>query len=173
MSELLNSPSRAEVVGWQLEVEPGEARKVMEDALEEASARGADVLVADGEMVFGLDHIASAAFHARRAMDEGRNSSKSYSMETLLYASGERQLSSAIAKMSVSDKTSSVAIVLLSEAGLDGHEGWDVLSTFTTAPRTERLIRFGITKEELKTVPPEKRVDLVLEKVAAVDLIKR
>lgn len=173
MSDDLKKLSSSELVVWQSEVGPGEARELMQKMLGDASAKGVEILVADGEMVFGREHIASAVFHARRAIDEGRNSSDSLAMETLLYASGERQLSSAISKMSVSDETTAVAMVLLSGGDFDGKERGGALSAAASAPRTERLIRYGITREELGTVRPERRGDLVLEKVAAVDLIKR
>ena len=46
--------------------------------------------------VFGRDHLVSALGHARRAIEERRNTTDSIEMEFLLYVSGERQISKAI-----------------------------------------------------------------------------
>ena len=156
-----------------MEVEPGDAKDVMESVISEAAESGATVLVLDGGMVFGSDHLASAAFHARRAVAEGRNASDSVLMETLLYASGERQLSSAISKMSVSDSTTLVAVALLSGDGFGPGEGWVEMARRPTAADLESLLRFGISPEEIATVGPAEAAELVLERVAAVDLIKK
>ena len=145
----------------------------MRGVLDDAAAAGAEVLVVDGEMIFGADHIASAAFHARKAIREGRNSSDSLTMETLLYASGERQLGRAIDKMSVNEDTMRIVVALLSEGGFDQKEQWHRLPARDSSADIERYVGYGLTMEELDTVRPERRADLVLERVAAVDLLKR
>ncbi|MDH3365881.1 MAG: KEOPS complex subunit Cgi121 [Thermoplasmata archaeon] len=172
MSDGTEAPSAEGLNAWKLEVKPGEARDVMQRILEAAKNRHADVLVVDGALVFGLEHIASAVFHARKAIAEGRNSSESLAMESLLYASGERQLSSAIRKMSVDDTTTSVVIAHLEGENLDRQKEWTPLPR-TSVPKRDDLIRFGILDEELATVNPGDRVDLVLEKIAAVDILKK
>ena len=158
---------------WTMEVRQGDAKGVMDSVISKASESGAAVLVLDGSMVFGSDHLASAAFHARRAVAEGRNASDSILMETLLYASGERQLSSAIDKMSVSDSTTSVAVALISGEGFDPGRGWAEMARRPQAVDPESLRRFGIGPAETGTVGPEEAAELVLERVAAVDLIKK
>ena len=123
-------------------------------------------------MVFGRDHLASAFHHASKAIREGRNSSDSVIMETLLYASGERQLGSAIRKMAVGEETSEIVVASL---GVDiaPQAGWTPLTDAPDHPSDERLMAFGLTGEELGTVRPERRRELVLERVAAVDVLKR
>jgi len=151
----------------------GEAKAMMESILERAKESGAEVLVLDGDMVFGTDHLGSALHHARRAIDEGRNSSKSLTMETLLYASGERQLGAAIEKMSVSEHTRSVVVAILSGGRFDIGEGWSQLGPRQADVDQDRLKRYGFTEAELSTVAPEDRTELVLERVAFVDILKR
>ena len=141
--------------------------------LDAAAAADAEVLVADGEMIFGTDHIASAVIHARRATEEGRNSSDSLTMEALLYASGERQLGRAIRKMSVGDETTSIVVAVLSGGELIAGESWRHLPPIDPSPDMDRYVRYGLTRDELETVRPDRRIDLVLERVAAVDLLKR
>ena len=145
----------------------------MQEVLRDASVKGAKVLVLDGGSVFGTEHIASAVFHARRAIREGRNASDSLAMETLLYAAGERQLSAAIDKMSVTEDTTEMVIACLSGHELSAKEGWDPYPATSASIETEKLKSYGIADEELETVLPEKRYDLILERVATVDLIKK
>ena len=158
---------------WLVEVEPGLAGQLMDSILREDEKGGATMLVLDEEMTFGPDHLASALYHARKAFDEGRNSSESLAMETLLYASGERQLSGAIRKMSVSEETTRGVVVRLTDKEFEAGAGW---THYVGPGRTldeDRLVRFGISREELATVREGRRLDLVLERVAAVDLMKK
>src|SRR4030066_37882 len=88
-----------ELAAWRVRITKGSAQSWLEKWANQGG-RDSDVLVLRSDMVFGLDHIRSALYHAKRAMDQGRNASNTLVMETLLYASGERQLQSAIRKLS-------------------------------------------------------------------------
>ncbi|UCE45584.1 MAG: hypothetical protein JSU93_01470 [Methanobacteriota archaeon] len=158
---------------WRLEIKRGRGDDVMQEVLRDAAAKGAEVLVLDGRNVFGTEHIASATFHARKAIREGRNASDSLAMETLLYAAGERQLSTAIDKMSVTEDTTEMVIACLTDHALSAKEGWVPYTATSASTETEKLKNYGIADEELETVLPERRYDLILERVATVDLIKK
>ncbi len=138
-----------------------------------ARAVGASMLVVRAGMVFGRDHLASALLHAKRAFDEATNSADSLEMETLLYASGERQLSSAIAKIGVTEETREVVVARLSGDGFQPDAGWELLGDRPTRLSVEQLRAFGISDAEISTVPESRVADLVLERVAAVDVLKR
>lgn len=163
-------PPRTRV--WAMDVPRGEARARSDSLLERAKASGAEVLVLDGGMVFGADQVRSALAHAEKAVEEGRNSSDSLLMETLLYASGERQLSSAIRKMSPGDETDRLVLAVL-RGHFEPGRGWSEVPGMEPGPDTRRLLRFGISEAELATVDEARLADLVLERVAAVDVIKR
>jgi tRNA threonylcarbamoyladenosine modification (KEOPS) complex Cgi121 subunit len=172
MSKATEAPSFDDLNAWRKEVRPNEAKGVMQELLEAAKKACADILIVDGKLVFGREHLASAIFHAGKAIAEGHNSSESLAMESLLYASGERQLSSAIKKMSVSDATSSIVVVHLEGGRLNLGKEWIPLpETFT--PERGDLIQYGISDTELSTVDSGRYADLVLERVAAVDVIKK
>ncbi len=160
------------VGAWARDVPEGEAKALMDEVLAKVSASGSEALVMDGDMVFGADHVASALHHAAKAAAEGRNSSDSLAMETLLYASGERQLSAAIRKMSVGEGTRRVVLAVLRGAFEPG-KGWVPLPCTEDAADRARLKRFGITDMEMSTVADGRLNELVLERVAAVDVIKR
>jgi KEOPS complex subunit Cgi121 len=138
------------------------------------TAKGGQVLALDAEVVCGREHLESAVEHAYRAFDRGTNSSNNLMMETMLYASGERQISKAQEKMSVKPGTNQVALVLfgarkdevLQITGLEEDES--VLEC--SGPK---LGRFGIKAKELEAVPSGRAIDLVLERVAFVEILKR
>lgn len=160
------------VAVWTRPVPKGGAEALMEETLSRARASGSEVLIVDGDMVFGSDHVRSAATHAAKAVAEGRNSSDSLAMETLLYASGERQLSAAIRKMSVGERTEKVVVAVLAGPFSPG-EGWTELPDRPGAPDRAALTRFGISEREMTTVREDRLGELVLERVAAVDVLKR
>ncbi len=142
-----------------------------------ASALEAEVVLMDADKVCGADHLASAEFHARRAFESGSNAANTLGMEVILYASGERQISKAKKKMGLHQGTERVAMVLLGppEAELDevleelGLQRDDTLLECTL----EKGESYGIDPAELRTLGPEHLQELVLEKVAFVDLLKR
>jgi tRNA threonylcarbamoyladenosine modification (KEOPS) complex Cgi121 subunit len=94
-------------------------------------------------------------------------------METLLYSSGERQLGSAIKKMSVDRETESVAVVRLSGTGLVPEQGWQEIPRRPPAVDMAGLRRFGVSDRELETISVERAFELVMERVASVDILKK
>lgn len=148
-----------------------ETLKKLKEFCEEGKCEGQ---MFNADLVFGKSHIISAYDHAKRAYDQKTNSSTSLVNETLLYASGERQISSAIKKMGIEEGTGRFCIVLVGDCSLDK------LVELLNLERddsvldgdVEKLMAFGITEREIETVPKEKVFDLVLERVAMVDLLK-
>lgn len=137
-----------------------------------AIAKGLDELqLIDARLVCGKDHLFAAAEHAERAMREGTNVAKSVAVEFVVYASGERQIRDAIAKMGIHKETTEFAVVMF---------GGDVALEILDLTRDDavldaspaKLRSFGITEDELGTVPRDRQTDLVLERVALVDLFK-
>jgi len=158
---------------WAVKIPRGEADGFLKRVSEMGKSSGIEVLVLEGDLVFGADHIRSAFYHARKATDEGRNSSENISMETLLYASGERQLSSAIKKMSVDEETEQVAVVQVTPGSLKPDDSWTVMPDVLQNIEIQRLERFGIGEDVLDTIADDKAFELVLEKVASVDIMKK
>ncbi len=158
---------------WVVKVDRGHAPAFLERTVNPAISSGAQILVMRSDMVFGLDHIRIALFLAKQAMAGGRNASDSLSMESLLYASGERQLSTAVKKMSVDETTEEVIVARLSERDLEVDSSWRILDDDPQDTSIDRLKRFGITQLELDTIGKSNPRDLVLERVAAVDIIKK
>ncbi|MEE9223817.1 MAG: KEOPS complex subunit Cgi121 [Thermoplasmata archaeon] len=150
----------------------------VDDALDKVNQfckeRDCEAQMMDAGLVFGTTHILSAFDHAQRAFDEGRNSSRTLATEVLLYASGERQISESIEKMGIKDGTTEFCIILLGEADIGDlvHDLGLKEDDSVLEGNTSKLEAFGISQREMDTVPVERVFDLVLERVAMVDLLK-
>lgn len=99
---------------------------------------------------------------------------RSLSMETLLYVAGERQITDAIRVAGLRPDTQALGIVLFGPASLDDflrEMAWSredrVLSS-----EGKPLEAFGLSKAQAATLSKTRELDLVLEKVALVDLEK-
>lgn len=163
----------AELRAWEIVTARGSAPDTAAALLAEMRTRGIEALVVDARMVFGTDHIRSALYHAKKALEERRNVSDSLSMETLLYLSGERQLNAAIAKMSPRQDSTGLVLARLGGGDLKPRPEWAELPPVVDDVSPDRLAEFGISESESNTCSPGRVVELVLEKVAAVDVMKR
>jgi KEOPS complex subunit Cgi121 len=139
----------------------------------------------DARLIYGMDHLISAVMHAKRAFQQGTNATNSLALEILLYAAGERQIKKAIKKMGIKKGQQQIIFLLTDSADKKGEKFSEkqliqrLLALFQLTrdekmPKgnKETLKRFGITDKELSTVPEEKYGDLILERVAMVDVIK-
>jgi KEOPS complex subunit Cgi121 len=147
---------------------------VLRQAQAWASRHGSEVCLADARTVFGRDHLESAALHAERAKDSGTMATRSLSMETLLYVSGKRQVADAIRVAGLRLDSEAVGLVLFGPTDLDDflrEMAWSRDDSVMSAEE-KSLEAFGISKAQATTVSYARRLDLVLEKVALVDLEK-
>jgi KEOPS complex subunit Cgi121 len=156
---------------------PGPLR--LEDILFEArkSGRIAPLQVVRADRVVGPDHVRSAALHAHRAFKQGRAQADTLEVEFLRYLAGERQIRKALDKMGLPDGCDAGIAIALGEKRGDalrhfihglGLREDDALVRADLA----RLRGFGITDAQLKATTPARHLDLALEAVAAVDLLK-
>ena len=132
------------------------------------------VQLARADRVYGVDHLRHAARLAERAVAEGRARSADLPTETLLYAAGERQVGKALALLGLRPDATAVAAVAWDAQALAAFahaEGWredDALLAGGPAV----LDAFGIGPAERAMLPPERWGDLILERVALVDVLK-
>jgi KEOPS complex subunit Cgi121 len=138
----------------------------------------------DARYIFGSDHLLTAAEHAKRAFAQDCSRSDSLAMEILLYASGEYQIKNAITKLGVRGETKQLAFVLLGATGDHDANAEEFLKSLSvvgiTLSRNDNVLKgdmstlekFGISQEELSAVPEEQWFELVLERVAMVDIKK-
>ena len=128
----------------------------------------------DSDCVLGKEHVLRAVELANRAFDFNHNISQSLAMEILIYVSGESQITLALKKVGLKDgckKCAAVADEHVNLSGLLEHLGLqrdDSVLDYSEA----KLLNFGINREEIASVPQERRCDLVLERLALVDVKK-
>lgn len=163
----------------------------VEDLLEKLRRFSEDkkvvVQVFNADMVYGKNHLLSAAEHAIRAFRENTNVMRTLSMEVVLYAAGERQIDAALSKIGVTRGEGNYAFLIISSIPeIDEARGslkTEDVERFIRECEMERddsvlegnentLRRFGLSDEEIRTVEKDKYEDLILEKVAMVDIIK-
>lgn len=143
------------------------------------------VQVVDAKLVCGRIHLCSAVEHAVRSSVEGCMATRGLAMEVLLYASGERQIQYALPKMGVKVGDSvGIGGVLIGQKNQNEKEleamVSDLIANFgwgrddkVLVGDSDCLFRFGISEVELETMPKDKYEDLILEKVALVDILKK
>lgn len=141
------------------------------------ASRLAPVQCVRAECVLGDAHVRSAALHARRALEEGRNQADRVEVEFLRYLAGTRQIKHALEKMGLQDQAPDAVVVALGEGRTDALRyfidqlGLKEDDALLDARRGD-LEAFGITAAQLEATTPDRRDDLVLEAVAEVDLLR-
>ena len=145
------------------------------------------IQIFNAETIYDEIHLRSAAEHAIRSFIQKTNTTNTLAMETVLYASGERQIQKAIKKIGVKKTANSHAFLFIGEIQEIGDASGKISKQFiqevlTTLDLTRKdevlkgdidtLHRFGISDKELISVPEEHYGDLILEKIALVDIIK-
>jgi KEOPS complex subunit Cgi121 len=142
------------------------------------------IQVFNADMIYGINHILSSVEHAKRAMERKTNTTNTFNKEILLYSSGERQIRLAITKMGVREGENKIVFIFIIEnksikTKMINHLIEEMLKLLSL-DRNDAIIegdksvlkRFGIDENEIKTVPDDKYGDLILEKIAMVDIIK-
>jgi tRNA threonylcarbamoyladenosine modification (KEOPS) complex Cgi121 subunit len=135
----------------------------------------------EADFVASWEHLYFAMVNALTVFKNKRNISKSLAMETVLYASAQRQIKKAIDTIGVKPTTRNVAMVIISEntnsikAGLSAvvqHLGMQPDETILELSETKiQLLRhaFDISDTELETATGDSDaalVNLVIERVA-------
>jgi KEOPS complex subunit Cgi121 len=139
----------------------------------------------DATVIYSKDHVISATNHAQRAFEQKTNATNSLALEILLYAAGERQIEKALKKIGIKIGKQKIVFVLTNQLHEKRNRAIDetiikkLVKTFhltidENAIHGDRttLKRFGITDQELSTIPECNFGDLILEKIAMVDVIK-
>ena len=138
---------------------------------------GIELQLVDASKVYGKEHLELAAQKAIRAFEEDRNFGKTLAVEVLLYASGKRQISEAIKFMGLHDGIEKIGAIAIAGRGKNvpvelprmlGLERDDKVLEGSD----DVLVAFGIGPQAKKGIPKDRWGDLVLEKVALLDIEK-
>jgi KEOPS complex subunit Cgi121 len=154
-------------------------RKAVLQMLQATGERhGTHIVCFDAEKIAGLQHAAVAIRHAYRSFFSGNPISNSFEMEALLYAAGTRQCANA-ASFGIHEGENYLYICCCPER----EEAWKDLDGcvyFTGAPEegvpAEKFpilaALFDITPQELDAAGRNRVVDLVIERIALLDVSK-
>ncbi len=127
----------------------------------------------DADKIAGEEHIRFAVEKAINSFRTGTAIANDLSKEIMLYAAGTRQINRAV-KLGIHKGENNIVLVAVGNAKLSG------FNEIRPAPvlaynqsKKEALMKaFRITNEELEAVGEEKLPELVIERVALVDVIK-
>ncbi|MCL4429315.1 MAG: KEOPS complex subunit Cgi121 [Chloroflexi bacterium] len=141
-----------------------------------------DIQFFDAQLIATQEHLYFAVLNALQAFKNKTNLSKSPAMETILYASAQRQIQKAIERCGIKPQTTSMAGAIIGEDPKQiqnalqavtksvGSEPDESVLDLTKSKETNIKKAFEITEEELKTLENGngKRaiVNLVIERVA-------
>jgi tRNA threonylcarbamoyladenosine modification (KEOPS) complex Cgi121 subunit len=144
--------------------------------------KNVDIQFFDAELIATQEHLYFAVLNALQAFADKTNLSKSPAMETMLYASAQRQIQKAIERSGITPKSKNMALVIIGddpkqiENALEavsksvGGEPDETVLELTKPKETKIKEAFEITEEELKTVEDGNQkkaiADLVIERVA-------
>jgi KEOPS complex subunit Cgi121 len=134
----------------------------------------------NADLLSGSRHIIFAVNKALRSFASGKNIANNPNMEIMLYASGTRQIERALA-MGVKAGKNRIAVVLSGENEMDEAEVEvrglidtidPAVLDYSESKRDVITKFFNITPEELDAVGDKKIPELVLERVALMEVIK-
>ena len=136
----------------------------------------------DADLIATQEHLYFAVLNALQAFKNKTNHSKSSAMETLLYASAQRQIQKAIGCCGIKPKTKNMAVAIIGDdpgqirnavkaiSECVSSEPDETVLDLTKSKETRIKKAFEITQEELETQKKESKeraiANLVIERVA-------
>jgi KEOPS complex subunit Cgi121 len=123
---------------------------------------GVEIQFFDAKYVASWQHLYFAALNALTAFKNKRNISKSLTVETMLYASAQRQIRKAVELVGITPKTSEIAVLIIGENTKEIESALQTISAFTNVHCDDAVLElseekkaviqkaFGISELELK-----------------------
>ena len=128
----------------------------------------------DADKLAGKEHLIFAIEKALDSFKKGTNIANDLAKEIMLYAAGMRQINRAV-KIGVNDGLNNIALVAVGDmidlSAFDEIMPCNVLE-YIGSKNSALVEIFNITQEEIEAVGAEKIPELVLERVALVDVMK-
>jgi KEOPS complex subunit Cgi121 len=132
------------------------------------------IQVLDADKLAGKEHIRFAVEKAMNSFKAGTNIANDLAKEIMLYASGTRQISKAM-RLGVHKGKNNIALVAVGEkpdlSAFNEIKPEHMLE-YKVSKKNVIMEVFNITVKEIEAVGDEKIPELVLERVALVDVIK-
>jgi KEOPS complex subunit Cgi121 len=144
-----------------------------------ASENSTVIQAMDAGKIAGEKHVRFAVQKAMRAIEENYNAAKDYGIEIMRYASGKRQIEEAFS-MGVHEGDMDLVFVVVGDVeGVNRSieslrnviSEKDVIG-YSSRKRDNIISQFDITEKEIEATGEEMIPDLVIERVALVDVLK-
>lgn len=135
--------------------------------------RNLSIQALDADKCAGEGHIRFAVEKAKSSFNSGTNIAKDLAKEIMLYAAGTRQIKRAV-KLGIHRGRNNIVLVAVGETELPEFKEIipENVLAYNKSKKDAIMETFGITAEEVEAVGEEKIPELVLERVALVDVIK-
>jgi tRNA threonylcarbamoyladenosine modification (KEOPS) complex Cgi121 subunit len=156
-------------------VKIGDAEEFLK-IINEEKPLGVDVQFFDAKLIATWQHLYFAAINALTAFKNKENISKSLSMETLLYASAQRQIRKAMETIGITSETSEMAVLIIGKKSDVVKSALQVVSRHIKAEQDETVLELSKRKKELiKKVFEVSELELktVMEKNGLEDALTR
>ena len=159
-----------------------DANRFLEDVRREI--REAHVQFFDAKLIASQQHLYFAALNASRAFKKKLNISSRLAVETLLYASAQRQIKKAVNMLGIKPDSSQIAVLVMAENKQRADVALETISGLISGERDDGVLEltdekiediknlFGVSDLEIeaklmgKGLEREALVDLVIEHVA-------
>ena len=144
-----------------------------------SSANNVTIQALDADKIAGERHVLFAVKKATDSMEANTNVANDLGVEIMRYAAGERQIEKAFS-MGLHDGENRVVFALVGEEQSISSASTALLDIIDEKPlidyspskRESIISQFNITKSEIGAVGEDKIPDLVIERVALVDVLK-
>jgi KEOPS complex subunit Cgi121 len=138
----------------------------------------------DARFVAGKQHLYFAAINALNAFEKKTNISNSLAVETLLYASGQRQINKAVKMLGIAQNTTEVAALIMPKNSQEKQKYIQIVTETIPGKRSDQVLKlkdtkinaikklFQISKQELEAklkregLEKEALIDIVIEHMA-------
>jgi KEOPS complex subunit Cgi121 len=134
-----------------------------------------DIQVVDSKLLYGVEHLEFAIQKAKMALDNGGGISSNIFMETIVRASGQRQIKKALEKYGLKGSTEIAIFGERIPGEVQTLLGAEEIEIKIDSHRLESLKEaFSIKDEELNSMsdfPAEAVKDLIKERIALVSIL--
>ncbi|MCW4020423.1 MAG: KEOPS complex subunit Cgi121 [Candidatus Bathyarchaeota archaeon] len=103
----------------------------------------------DANLIAGFDHLYFAVLNALKAYETGTNISNEFAMETLLYASGQHQISKAIQLLGIKPDSSQIAVLIVADTRQKTVEALEGISGLLKGERCDAIVEVSDEKVEM------------------------
>ena len=142
-------------------------------------AADVEIQVFDANLIAGWEHLYFAAVNALKAFEGKLNISNNLAMETLLYASAQRQIDKAIGLLGIKPESPQIAVLVIAKTSKEAGSALEAISRLVSRECDDSILE--LTDEKIENVKKlfdvsdlelESKLERKgLEKKALVDLV--